>query len=218
MAPSHSESNTKNVAAPQPIPMSAASARRGNEQQHQQGTSPPSLGEQYRRNSFTGWSQSFFGIPQAGRAQQPQPPQEQQAYPTGESLPTGIPYPQMRSYSLSSEASAGAPPPPPGNASSFSSAFSGMGILRRLSVSNGAPQQQQQQQMARAPLVSQDALGQATSNGQQQQQHIGLPEFHKSSHHPQPRVLDEMRGKEDDPPSRPDSRMRNLMLSGQFLI
>ncbi|KAJ2387610.1 hypothetical protein GGI23_006236, partial [Coemansia sp. RSA 2559] len=117
MAPSHNESNAKNVAAPQPIPMSAASARCGNEQH--QGTSPPSLGEQYRRNSFTGWSQSFFGIPQAGRAQQPQ--QQQQAYPAGESLPTGIPYPQMRSYSLSSEASTGAPPPP-GNASSFSSA------------------------------------------------------------------------------------------------
>ncbi|KAJ2212067.1 hypothetical protein EV179_004993, partial [Coemansia sp. RSA 487] len=55
MAPQNSESNVKNVAAPQPIPTSVASARLGSELQ-QSVPPPPALGEQYRRNSFTGWS------------------------------------------------------------------------------------------------------------------------------------------------------------------
>ncbi|KAJ1946225.1 hypothetical protein FBU59_002081, partial [Linderina macrospora] len=58
---------------------------------------------------------------------------------------------------------------------------------------------------------------------EQAQQH--LPEafpandfgFHKDQQHPRSKVLAEVMER-DDPPSRPDSRMRNLMLSGQFMI
>ncbi|KAJ2557672.1 hypothetical protein EV175_001206, partial [Coemansia sp. RSA 1933] len=92
MAPSNSEGNARGVAVPQPIPTPASSTRR----EQQQSFSPPALGGQYRRNSFTGWSQSFFGMPQAARAQQQQ--QQQQGFPSGgESLPKGIPsYPLSR--------------------------------------------------------------------------------------------------------------------------
>ncbi|KAJ1731033.1 hypothetical protein LPJ72_004154 [Coemansia sp. Benny D160-2] len=256
MASSNTESNGKNAAAvPQPIPTPATSVSRGGSERPQGMTPPPGMGMgggQFRRNSFTGWSQSIFGIPQAGRAQQQQQQQQsQQAYPSGASLPTGIPYPQERSHSLSgASGEAGgnaAASSQGGTASSLSSAFSGIGILRRLSVSNGAPPSSSQRttpwsnQYTLAPASEADKSGgemEPQSLGSIDQetdmgtggghQHAGWPDFSKSNsglhhnnhghRHLQPKVLDEMRSNDDDPPSRPDSRMRNLMLSGQFII
>ncbi|KAJ1718940.1 hypothetical protein LPJ53_006200 [Coemansia erecta] len=151
---------------------------------------PPS--DQSRRSSFAGWSQSLFGM----------------------SPPAGT-------YSM-----AGASSLPDGAAPGFT----GMGLFRRFSMSNNAApkqeQQQQQQQQQQGGEYHWPIPGAGAETGARRLDEAldgssGIGPFGNKDyghhHSAQPRVFDEIRAR-DDPPSRPDSRMRNLMLSGQFLI
>ncbi|KAJ2778597.1 hypothetical protein H4R18_004511 [Coemansia javaensis] len=78
-------------------------------------------------------------------------------------------------------------------------AFPGIGLFRRLSTSHAQSQP--------AAAVGLDAAVRARLQ----------PDQRKDAR-PLPRALEGARAAEDTPPSRPDSRMRNLMLSGQFLV
>ncbi|KAJ2779323.1 hypothetical protein GGI15_003915 [Coemansia interrupta] len=157
-------------------------------------TAPQSvpLSEQSRRSSFAGWSQSLFGM----------------------SPPAGT-------YSM-----AGASSLPDGAAPGFT----GMGLFRRFSMSNNAApkqglQQQQQKQGGEyywpIPGAGSETdthkLDEALGGSNSGIGHFGDNKDYSHHHGAQPKVFDEIRAR-DDPPSRPDSRMRNLMLSGQFLI
>ncbi|KAJ2794536.1 hypothetical protein H4R20_006191, partial [Coemansia guatemalensis] len=169
---SSSDSNKNKAAAPQPIPAAAA---------------------QNRRNSFTGWSHSIFGMP---------PGRVQQGSSGGVSPP--IAYPLHTAHTFSGKDSATSLPgnaPPP-------SAFTGIGLFRRLSTSQ--VQQPAAATAAPEPVAAVSALDDAVGAH-------GQSELRKSAH-PLPKTLEEVRGADDTPPSRPDSRMRNLMLSGQFLL
>ncbi|KAI9504670.1 hypothetical protein GGI25_000677 [Coemansia spiralis] len=222
MAPNHSSSD-KSVVAPQPIPAPPAFMQQQLQQQQQQGP-----GEQHRRNSFTGWSQSIFGLPQSTRTQ---------TFPGGgTSPPAAFPQYQVRAQSFSNSADNTNTTAAGASSENTPSAFSGIGLFRRFSTSN-AQQQMPPAQIAHNALGTGHALytAEATARGGSSSaelsdavagsHHPWSAGHHKSpaafqhlhGHHPQPRALDEVRAR-DDPPSRPDSRMRNLMLSGQFLI
>ncbi|KAJ2076581.1 hypothetical protein H4R24_005623, partial [Coemansia sp. RSA 988] len=164
--------NKKEAAVPQPIPAAAA---------------------QSRRNSFTGWSHSIFGMP-PGRVQQGT---------SGGGVSPPMAYPLHTAHTFSGKDSATSLP---GNAPP--SAFSGIGLFRRLSTS-------QAQQPAAATATS-EPMAAATALDNAVSAH-GQSELRKSAH-PLPKTLEEVRSADDTPPSRPDSRMRNLMLSGQFLL
>ncbi|KAJ2889619.1 hypothetical protein IWW38_004600 [Coemansia aciculifera] len=90
-----------------------------------------------------------------------------------------------------------------------SAAFSGIGLFRRFSTS-GVPASGSQS-FGQTPMHPPPASELADALGRHARAEL------RGDTLPQPKVLDEVRGK-NDPPSRPDSRMRNLMLSGQFLI
>ncbi|KAJ1859935.1 hypothetical protein LPJ73_001615 [Coemansia sp. RSA 2703] len=149
----------------------------------------PPPSEQSRRSSFAGWSQSLFGM---------SPPAGTYSMAGANSLPDGA---------------------APG--------FTGIGLFRRFSVSNNtAPKQelQQQQQVGQYhwPIPGTEAESGAHKldealNGSSNIGHFGNKDYSQYHHSAHPKVFDEIRTRED-PPSRPDSRMRNLMLSGQFLI
>ncbi|KAJ1730521.1 hypothetical protein LPJ61_002968 [Coemansia biformis] len=152
----------------------------------------PGVGPQQRRNSFAGWPQSIFGMPPAGRAQ---------AAAAGTPQPTAYhpPFAAQRPAAAQGGAASlpdGGPP-----------AFSGMGLFRRLSLSQAPGGAQAQPHHPSVTPAGLDAAVRAR-----------LQPEHRKDAHPLPRALDEVRAVDDTPPSRPDSRMRNLMLSGQFLI
>ncbi|KAJ1746637.1 hypothetical protein LPJ78_005743 [Coemansia sp. RSA 989] len=143
-----------------------------------------------RRNSFAGWSQSLFGLP---------------ARPAGATSP-----PPARTFSSAASLPDASP----------SSAVSSMGLFRRFSASqvpsaaglSGAPAPRMQSSGTASDTASAAAAVQGLAAA------VGPPAGPKAaSPHRLPRALEEVREAED-PPSRPDSRMRNLMLSGQFLI
>ncbi|KAJ1651046.1 hypothetical protein GGF44_000710 [Coemansia sp. RSA 1694] len=157
--------------------------------------------QQGRRSSFSAWPPTFFGGMSA-------PSSRSQAFSNAISPPLAHPFP-VSGVAPAATASSQLPENTP-------TAFSGIGLFRRFSTSG-------------VPAGGSQPLGQ-TSTQQQQQQHRPPPASEladaigrharaelRGDALPQPKVLDEVRGK-NDPPSRPDSRMRNLMLSGQFLI
>ncbi|KAJ2717285.1 hypothetical protein H4R19_000037 [Coemansia spiralis] len=147
-------------------------------------------GAQQRRNSFAGWPQSIFGMPAASRAP---------GAATGIPQPMGLPQvPTARSNSIQGGA-ASLP-------DSGSAAYPSIGLFRRLSLSQAPAGAQRPLQ----PPPEAMGLGAAVSARLQREQHKDA--------HPLPRALEDVRAAQDTPPSRPDSRMRNLMLSGQFLI
>ncbi|KAJ2815901.1 hypothetical protein GGI24_005894 [Coemansia furcata] len=152
--------------------------------------------QQGRRNSFGAWPPTFFG----GMS----PPTRPQTFSNGISPPVGHPFP-----------AGGLPSAPSRLPENTPAAFSGIGLFRRFSASGASADGSQpfgqaamkQQPQHHPPPASElaDAIGRHAR-----------AEL-RGDAFPQPKVLDEVRGK-GDPPSRPDSRMRNLMLSGQFLI
>ncbi|PIA18775.1 hypothetical protein COEREDRAFT_79760 [Coemansia reversa NRRL 1564] len=152
----------------------------------------PSAAAQNRRNSFTGWSHSIFSMPSE---------RMQQGASGGVSPP--IAYPLHTAHTFSGKDSA---TPLPGNAPA--STFSGIGIFRRLSTSQA--QQHTAVTATPKPTAAMSALDNAVGMH-------GQPEPRKNAH-PLTKTLEEVRSVDDTPPSRPDSRMRNLMLSGQFLL
>ncbi|KAJ2844738.1 hypothetical protein IWW36_005065 [Coemansia brasiliensis] len=171
-----SSNPNRDAAAPQPIPPASSA----------------------RRNSFTGWSQSLFGLP---------------ARPAGATSP-----PPARTFSSAASLPDASP----------SSAVSGMGLFRRFSASqvppglSGAPAPPLPQSAGTASSAAANAAAAnaAAANAAVQglAAAVGQPAAPKAaSPRRLPRALEEVREAED-PPSRPDSRMRNLMLSGQFLI
>ncbi|KAJ2721196.1 hypothetical protein GGI07_004122 [Coemansia sp. Benny D115] len=187
-------SNGAAVSAPQPIPGATAQP------------------QQARRSSFAGWSQSLFGMPPSiSRTQTLSSPQQQ----------------QQQQQPASAFASAGANSLP----ETAASAFSGIGLFRRFSTSgagNSSAGQSQQQQPQMPQKYAWPGAEQAThtqeldsafenSHHQKRSGALGKDASGSPAQHFQPKVFDDIRA-QDDPPSRPDSRMRNLMLSGQFLI
>ncbi|KAJ2667080.1 hypothetical protein IW148_000499 [Coemansia sp. RSA 1199] len=169
-----SHRDNKGAAAPQPIP----------------------AGER-RRNSFTGWPQSFFGI--SGRvAGQPGPGPAESPLPANNPLHTARTFSGAGSASLPDSSSASLP---------------GMGLFRRFSASQ-VPAQAQPQHPAAAQQLG-EAFG--THGPDMHAPGAAKAGAHWPATQRLPRALEEVR-EADDPPSRPDSRMRNLMLSGQFLI
>ncbi|KAJ2773015.1 hypothetical protein IWQ56_001145 [Coemansia nantahalensis] len=155
---------------------------------------PPGAGAgaQQRRNSYAGWPQSIFGIPSAARA-----PGAAASVPQ----PTGLPHPSTAPIH---PMQGGAASLPDGGMAAYPS----IGLFRRLSLSQAPTGAQQQQQ----PAPSLEAMGLSAGVSAR------LQALQHKDAHPLPRALDEVRAANDTPPSRPDSRMRNLMLSGQFLV
>ncbi|KAJ2740409.1 hypothetical protein GGI20_005823 [Coemansia sp. BCRC 34301] len=152
--------------------------------------------QQGRRSSFGAWPPTFFGGMSA-------PASRSQAFSNG--IPPQIAHPFPASgMAPNTTASSQLPENTP-------AAFSGIGLFRRFSASGvpagGGSQPFGQTSMQHPPPASElaDAIGRHARTEL------------RGDTLPQPKVLDEVRGK-NDPPSRPDSRMRNLMLSGQFLI
>ncbi|KAJ1644626.1 hypothetical protein J3B02_006031 [Coemansia erecta] len=188
-------SGNTGTAAPQPQPIPKLAGQHS-EQQHMQ--DPP---EQTRRSSFAGWPQTLFGFSSTSKM----------PGASGFSPPT-------TSYSM-----AGANSLP----DSTASAFSGMGLFRRFSTSSAgvAPPSNDASQALenprsdyRWPAANSSNLDKALDSGNNGGYGKASSGANKEQrHHLQPKVFDEIRTHED-PPSRPDSRMRNLMLSGQFLI
>ncbi|KAJ1893163.1 hypothetical protein LPJ66_005921 [Kickxella alabastrina] len=198
---SNDANNTRSAvapAAPQPIPISTARQQ------------PPS--QSNRRSSFGGWTQSLFGM----------------SPPEGSRIQTG---PKRNGLSPSAGYSAAGANSLPDAAAS--SAFSGIGLFRRFSTASTvaaptatptAPSYTQKVEDHSSPEYKWIAANSATlklgeSIGVQQGLHAAKDPALSSDHQPQlqPKFFEEIRTNED-PPSRPDSRMRNLMLSGQFLI
>ncbi|KAJ1950636.1 hypothetical protein EC988_004316 [Linderina pennispora] len=146
----------------------------------------------HRRNTFTGWPGTFFTPMATAR------PNGTMGMSPSSGMPSG-----STAHSFSGQPAMASSPP----SDQAMSAFSGIGLFRRFSASaaSGGPPPSQ-------PL--QHPVDQA------QHLHEAFPAsdfgFHKDQH-PRSKILSEVR-EHDDPPSRPDSRMRNLMLSGQFMI
>ncbi|KAJ2356453.1 hypothetical protein IWW50_003386 [Coemansia erecta] len=164
----------------------------------------PAAGDR-RRNSFAGWSQSFFGL--SGRT----------AGPAGASPPANFPpanYPLHTARTFSG-------PGPAAPDSATASSLPGMGMFRRFSASQVPAQPQPQPQHPAAAQGLSEAVGAHWPDAPKPDMYhpaASTPNAHWPSGSRLPKALEEVREADDRPPSRPDSRMRNLMLSGQFLI
>ncbi|KAJ2702035.1 hypothetical protein FB645_004413 [Coemansia sp. IMI 203386] len=180
---------------PQPRPIPGLSSQHSDQQRMQDPA------QQTRRSSFAGWSQSLFGFSSSGNK-----------------MPGTAGFSPPTTYSM-----AGANSLPDNSAA----AFSGIGLFRRFSTSgagsSAAPPSDSAKQTMETPS---DYRWPATASGGGLDDALGdnghgwAGGASKERHHHghlQPKVFEEIQT-QDDPPSRPDSRIKNLMLSGQFLI
>ncbi|KAJ2485236.1 hypothetical protein IWW37_006000 [Coemansia sp. RSA 2050] len=157
--------------------------------------------QQGRRSSFSAWPPTFFG----GMS----PPTRPQAFSSGIPPPVAHPFPTSGMAATTAAASGQL------SDNNTPAAFSGIGLFRRFSASGASVDGSQpfghaaaKQHYQSHPLPTSELADAIGRHARAELSGDALP---------QPKVLDEVRGK-GDPPSRPDSRMRNLMLSGQFLI